>query len=70
MAMMDPPSCFIFEYTHPLEASSFVKTKYFVFSRAKLSIRKPFCKTGNQGKVIKSSRKEMQQLVQHITPIA
>jgi hypothetical protein len=31
MAMMDPSSSFIFENTHPLEASSFVKTKHFVF---------------------------------------
>jgi hypothetical protein len=31
-----------------------VKTKHFSFSRAKLSIRKTFCKIGIQRKVIKS----------------
>jgi hypothetical protein len=32
MAMMDPPSSFVFEnHPFPLEASSFVKTKHFVF---------------------------------------
>jgi hypothetical protein len=32
MAMMDPPSSFIFgKHPIPLEASSFVKTKHFVF---------------------------------------
>jgi hypothetical protein len=32
MAMMDPPSSFIFEkHPIPLEASSFVKTKHIVF---------------------------------------
>jgi hypothetical protein len=30
-AMMDPPSSFILKTSHPLEASSFVKTKHFVF---------------------------------------
>jgi hypothetical protein len=30
-AMMDPPSSFILKISHPLEASSFVKTKHFVF---------------------------------------
>jgi hypothetical protein len=31
-AMMDPPSSFIFEkHPIPLEASSFAKTKHFVF---------------------------------------
>jgi hypothetical protein len=29
--MMDPPSSFISKTSHPLEASSFVKTKIFVF---------------------------------------
>jgi hypothetical protein len=29
--MMDPPSSFILKTFHPLEASSFVKTKHFVF---------------------------------------
>jgi hypothetical protein len=32
MAMMDPPSSFIFEnHPFPLEASSFVENKHFVF---------------------------------------
>jgi hypothetical protein len=31
MAMMDPPSSFILKTSHPLETSSFVKTKHFVF---------------------------------------
>jgi hypothetical protein len=30
-AMMDPPSSFILKTSHPHEASSFVKTKHFVF---------------------------------------
>jgi hypothetical protein len=40
-------------WKHPLpsEASSFVKTKKLLFSKARLSIRKPFNKTGNQGRV-------------------
>jgi hypothetical protein len=51
-AMMDPPSSFIFKNIQfHLEASSFVKTKTFLFSKARLSIRKPFNKTGNQGMV-------------------
>jgi hypothetical protein len=57
MAMMDSPSNFIFEkHPIPLEASSFVKTKLFY-------------KTGDQGKVIKLSRKEMHQRFKHTTPI-
>jgi hypothetical protein len=45
MAMMDPPSSFIFEnHPFPLEASSFVENKTFCFSRARLSIRKTFFK--------------------------
>jgi hypothetical protein len=35
----------------PFEASSFVKNKTFLFSKERLSIRKPFNKTGNQGRV-------------------
>jgi hypothetical protein len=35
----------------PSEASYFVKNKTFLFSKARLSIRKPFNKTGNQGMV-------------------
>jgi hypothetical protein len=44
MAMMDPPSSFIFFENHPipLEASSFVENKTFCFSRARLSTRKTF----------------------------
>jgi hypothetical protein len=53
MAMMDPPSSFIFwKHLIPSEASSFVKNKTFLFSEARLCIRKPFNKTGNQGMVI------------------
>jgi hypothetical protein len=67
---MDPPSSFIFEkHPIPLEASSFVKTKHFVFSIARLSIRKLFYKTGDQEKVIKLPRKEMHQRLKHTTPI-
>jgi hypothetical protein len=63
MAMMDPPTSFIFEnHPFPLEASSFVENKTFCFSRARLSIRKPFHKIGDQRKVINLPRKEMQQL--------
>jgi hypothetical protein len=41
MAMMDPPSSFIFEHhPFPLEASSFVENITFCFSRARLTIRK------------------------------
>jgi hypothetical protein len=29
--MTDPPSSFILKTSHPLKASSFVKTKHFVF---------------------------------------
>jgi hypothetical protein len=43
MAMMDPPSSFIFEnHAIPLQASPFVENKTFCFSRARLSIRKTF----------------------------
>jgi hypothetical protein len=50
MAMIDPPSSFIF-WKHPIhyEASSFFKKQNIWFSKAGLSIRKPFNKTGNQG---------------------
>jgi hypothetical protein len=52
MAMMDPPSSFIFlKHPIPSEASSFVKNKTFLFSKARLSIRKSFNKIGNQGMV-------------------
>jgi hypothetical protein len=53
--VMDSPSGFYFR-KHPshFEASSFVKAKHFCFPRAKLSIRKTFCKTRIWGEVIKS----------------
>jgi hypothetical protein len=40
----------------PSEASSFIKTKTFLFSKARLSIRKLFNKTGNQERVNSSIR--------------
>jgi hypothetical protein len=46
MAMMDPPSSFIFENIPPTCSIIFCENKTFCFSRAKLSIRKTFCKTG------------------------
>jgi hypothetical protein len=47
MAMMDPPSSFVFEKTsHPLCNIIFCENKPFCFSRAGLSIRKTFHKTG------------------------
>jgi hypothetical protein len=51
-AMMDPPSSFIFENI-PIhcEASPFVLKQNICFSKAELSIRKPFNKIGNQGMV-------------------
>jgi hypothetical protein len=42
---------YFWKHPIPSEASSFVKTKTFLFSKARLSIRKPFNKTGNQGMV-------------------
>jgi hypothetical protein len=61
-AMMDSPSSFIFE-TIPFHLKHYLlfKTKHFVFSKARLSIRKLFNKTGNQGLVI-NSKEGMQQL--------
>jgi hypothetical protein len=55
-AMMDPPSSFIFE-NNPfhLKHHLLLKTKHFCFSKARLSIRKPFNKTGNQG-IVNSSK--------------
>jgi hypothetical protein len=51
-AMMDPPSSFIFEKKLiPSKASSFVKNKTFLFSKARQSIRKPSNKTGNQRRI-------------------
>jgi hypothetical protein len=50
--MMDPPSSFIFEnIPFHLKHHLLLKTKHFCFSKARLSIRKPFNKTGNQGRV-------------------
>jgi hypothetical protein len=52
MAMMNPPSSFIFEnIPFHLKHHLLLKTKHFCFSKARLSIRKPFHKTGNQGRV-------------------
>jgi hypothetical protein len=45
-AMMDPPSSFIFENI------PFHLNQNILFSKARLSIRKPFNKTGNQGMVV------------------
>jgi hypothetical protein len=54
MAMMDPPSGFIFEnIPFHLKHHLLLKTKHFCFLR--LSIRKPFNKTGNQGMVNSSN---------------
>jgi hypothetical protein len=51
-AMMDPPSSFIFEnIPFHLKHHLLLKTKQFCFSKARISIRKPFNKTGNQGMV-------------------
>jgi hypothetical protein len=49
---MDPPSSFIFEnIPFHLKHHLLLKTKHFCFSKARLSIRKPFNKTGNQGRI-------------------
>jgi hypothetical protein len=53
MAMMDPPSSFIFKTSLPLCNIIFCKNKTFCFAKARLSIGKTFCKTGIQRKVIK-----------------
>jgi hypothetical protein len=54
MAMMDPPSSFIFPKTSlPLCHIIFCKNKTFFIARAILSIVKTFYKTGIQRKVIK-----------------
>jgi hypothetical protein len=42
---------YFWKHPIPSEASYFVKTKTFLFSKARLSIRKLFNKTGNQGRV-------------------
>jgi hypothetical protein len=46
MAMMDPPSSFVFESIPPTLQHHLWENKTFYFSKAKLSIRKTFCKTG------------------------
>jgi hypothetical protein len=49
--MMDPPSSFIFEnIPFHLKHHLLLKTKHF-FSKVRVSIKKPFNKTGNQGMV-------------------
>jgi hypothetical protein len=54
MAMMDPPSSFIFKNIPPtLPHHLFCKNNTFCFARARLSIGKTFCKIGIQRKVIK-----------------
>jgi hypothetical protein len=63
MAMMDQPSSFIFEnIPFPLKHHLFVLKQNIGFSKAGLSIRKPFNKSDNQG-MVTVPRKEMQQLV-------
>jgi hypothetical protein len=42
---------YFWKHPIPSEASSFVKTKTFLFSKARLSIRKLFNKTCNQGRI-------------------
>jgi hypothetical protein len=50
MAMMDPPSSFIFgNIPSTVKHHFFVLKQNICFSIAKLSIRKPFNKTSNQG---------------------
>ena len=53
MAMMDPPSNFIFENNPPTLPNIFCKNKTFCFSKAILSIEKPFCKNRVSRRVIK-----------------
>jgi hypothetical protein len=56
MAMMDPPSSFIFEnIPSTVKHHPFILKQNICFSKAGLSIRKPFNKTGNQG-MINSSK--------------
>jgi hypothetical protein len=57
MAMMDPPSSFIFENFPPTLQHHFLRKKTFCLSKAKLSIRKLFVKQG----LGSNPRKEMQQ---------
>jgi hypothetical protein len=53
MAMMDPPSSFIFKNIPPTLQHHLLWKQNIYFSNAKLSIRKTFCKTGIWGGVIK-----------------
>jgi hypothetical protein len=51
MAMMDPPSSFIFETSLSTWSIIFCLKQNICFSKAGLSIRKSFDKIGNQGMV-------------------
>jgi hypothetical protein len=55
MAMMDPPSSFIFETSLSTWSIIFCLKQNICFSKAGLSIRKYFDKTGNQGMVNSSN---------------
>jgi hypothetical protein len=58
MAMMDPPSSFIFENIPSTVKHHLLFLKQNIcFSKAGLSIRKPFNKTGNQGMVNSSKER-------------
>jgi hypothetical protein len=63
---------YFWKHPNPSEASSFCFKQNICFSKARLSIRKLFNKTGNQGRVINCPRKEMHQLfsTQVLSPIA
>jgi hypothetical protein len=53
MAMMDPTSSFIFEnIPFHLKHHLLLKPKHFLFSKERLSIKKPFNKIGNQVMVV------------------
>jgi hypothetical protein len=54
MAMMDPPSSFIFENIPSTVKHHLFLKQNILFSKAGLSIGKPFNKTGNQGMVNRS----------------
>jgi hypothetical protein len=57
MAMMDPPSSFIFEnIPSTVKHHPFGLKQNICFSNAELSIRKPFNKPGNQ-RMVNSSKK-------------
>jgi hypothetical protein len=57
MAMMDPPSSFIFKNIPPTLQHHFWENKTFCFAKAGLSIRKLFVKQG----LGNNPRKDMQQ---------